>query len=322
MGETGSVFNDTPVLTKKTIFMQNLEFTLQGEGLNRNRQLVSRGQVQGYHNKPLPVNISGKAKKGDIAGLKKAQYCNLIESLGDYRSRFTIGFEVEKNSLHRGAVREYELFCGFEQDGSCGYEAVTHILPLVPASTWRNKVFDMMHKASRIIEDTFSPSNQKRNGHYTCGGHITLAVDGLDGDDLRKLVRINSGIVYALFRNRLNNSYCGYNKRMESYADCTNWHSKYQVALVKDNCLEFRLPSKFESVKQMIRRYELMHELVDFSVNKPNGSHETFLKGIRPIILSMYNGDQAKTDEILELARKFRKFILTGIAEVEIRQYL
>jgi len=57
-------------------------------------------------------------------------------------------------------------------------------------------------------------------------------------------------------------------------------------------------------------------------VNKPNGSHETFLKGIRPIILSMYNGDQAKTDEILELARKFRKFIIEGRAEVEIRQYL
>jgi len=99
-------------------------------------------------------------------------------------------------------------------------------------------------------------------------------------------------------------------------------HHKYQVALVKGNCLEFRLPSRFESVKQMIRRYELMHELVDFSVNKPNGSHEAFLKTIRPIIKSMYNGDDTKTEEVLELARKFRKFILTGTAEVEIRQYL
>jgi hypothetical protein len=316
MGETGSVFNDTPVLTKNHFSMQvqGIQYKLTGE--------TARGSVASYHRKPDPINLSKGAKHSDIAGLKKAQRGNFVESLGDFHSKFTIGFEVEKNSLHRGAVREYELFCGFENDGSCGYEAVTHILPLVPASTWRNKVFDMMHKASRIIDDTFSPSNQKRNGHYTCGGHITLAVDGLSGDDLRKLVRINSGIVYALFRNRLNNSYCGYNKRMEAYADCTNWHSKYQVALVKGNCLEFRLPSKFESVKQMIRRYELMHELVDFSVNKPNGSHETFLKGIRPIILSMYNGDQSKTDEILELARKFRKFILTGSAEVEIRQYL
>jgi hypothetical protein len=72
----------------------------------------------------------------------------------------------------------------------------------------------------------------------------------------------------------------------------------------------------------MIRRYELFHELVDFSVNKPNGSHEAFLKTIRPIIKSMYNGDDAKTDEVLELARHFQKFILTGAAHESIRQYL
>ena len=302
--------------------MKNLEFTLHGDGLNRYNQVVSRGQVQGYHNKPHPVDISGKAKKGDIAGLKKAQRGNFVESLGDYRSKFTIGFEVEKNSLHRGAVKEYELFCGFEIDGSCGYEAVTHILPLVPASTWRTKVFDMMHKAEKIIDDRFSRSNEKRGTHYKCGGHITLGVDGLSGDDLRKLVRINSGIVLAMFRRRLTNQFCSYNKRMQSYSECRSWDSKYQVALVKDNCFEFRLPSKFESVKQMIRRYELFHELVDFSVNKPNGSHEAFLKTIRPIIKSMYNGDDAKTDEVFELARHFQKFILDGVAHESIRQYL
>jgi hypothetical protein len=294
--------------------VQGIQYTLTGE--------TARGSVASYHRKPDPINLSKGAKHSDIAGLKKAQRGNFVESFGDFRSKFTIGFEVEKNILHRGAVKEYELFCGFETDGSCGYEAVTHILPLVPASTWRTKVFDMIHKAERIIDDRFSPSNQKRGSHYKCGGHITLAVDGLSGDDLRKLVRINSGIILALFRNRLTNDFCGYNKRMESYGECNNWHSKYQVALVKGECLEFRLPSKFESVKQMIRRYELMHELVDFSVNKPNGSHEAFLKTIRPIVKSMYNGDDAKTDEILELARKFRKFILTGSADVEIRQYL
>jgi hypothetical protein len=288
-----------------------IEYKITGES--------SRGAISSYHHKPDPINLSKGAKSSDIAGLKKAQRGNFIESFGDYRSKFTIGFEVEKNSLHRGAVREYELFCGFENDGSCGYEAVTHILPLVPASTWRTKVFDMMHKASRIIEDTYSPSDRR------CGGHITIAVDGLGGDEVRKLVRVNCGIVYALFRKRLTNSYCGYNRTMLGCNDSGHvggWHSKYQIALVKGNCLEFRLPSRFESVKQMIRRYELFHELVDFSVNKPNGSHEAFLKTIHPIIKSMYNGDDAKTDEILELARHFRKFILTGVAHESIRQYL
>ena len=288
--------------------MQGITYNLTGER--------SRGRVASYHHKPSPNNLSRGAKSSDISNLKKAQRGNFIESFGDFRSKFTIGFEVEKNSLHRGAVKEYELFCGFETDGSCGYEAVTHILPLLPQSTWRTKVFDLMHKAEKIIDDRFSPSDRR------CGGHITIAVDGLSGDDLRKAVRGNCGIIFALFRKRLSNSYCGYNKRMQDSTECSNWHHKYQTALVKGNCLEFRLPSRFESVKQMMRRYELFYEVVNFSINKPNGSHEALLKLVKPILLSMYNGEAEKVDEVLKLARHFRKYILTGSIHPDIASYL
>lgn len=287
---------------------QGISYQLTGE--------TQRGRVAHYHGKPSPNNLSRGAKSSDIVNLKKAQRGNFIESFGDYRSKFTIGFEVEKNSLHRGAVKEYELFCGFETDGSCGYEAVTHILPLLPHSTWRTKVFDMMHKAEKIIDDRFSPSDSR------CGGHITLAVDGVDGQSLRKALRVNCGIILALFRNRLKNSYCSYNKRLQDYSETTNWHNKYQTALVKGNCIEFRLPSRFQSVKQMMRRYELFHELVDFSINKPNGSHEAFLKKIKPILLSMYNGEAEKVEEVVGLSRHFRKFILTGAIHPDIEQYV
>ncbi len=288
--------------------MQGIQYNLTGE--------TSRGRVAHYHGKPSPNNLSRGAKSSDISNLKKAQRGNFIESFGDFRSKFTIGFEVEKNSLHRGAVKEYELFCGFETDGSCGYEAVTHILPLLPQSTWRTKVFDLMHKAEKIIDDRFSPSDRR------CGGHITIAVDGLSGDDLRKAVRGNCGIIFALFRKRLSNSYCGYNKRMQDSTECSNWHSKYQTALVKGNCLEFRLPSRFESVKQMMRRYELFYEVVNFSINKPNGSHEALLKLVKPILLSMYNGEAEKVDEVINLAKHFRKYILTGAIHPDIASYL
>ena len=288
--------------------MQGIQYNLTGE--------TSRGRVASYHHKPSPNNLSRGAKSSDISNLKKAQRGNFIESFGDFRSKFTVGFEVEKNSLHRGAVKEYELFCGFETDGSCGYEAVTHILPLLPQSTWRTKVFDIMHKAEKIIDDRFSPSDRR------CGGHITIAVDGLSGDDLRKAVRGNCGIIFALFRKRLSNSYCGYNKRMQDSTECSSWHHKYQTALVKGGCLEFRLPSRFESVKQMMRRYELFYEVVNFSINKPNGSHEALLKLVKPILLSMYNGEAEKVDEVLKLARHFRKYILIGSIHPDIASYL
>jgi len=290
----------------------------------------SRGQVAHYHGKPSPLNLNKTAHKVDIAGLKAVEQRTAINFDGaNFESRFTVGMEVEKNVLHRGAVREYELFCGFERDSSCGYEAVTHILPLLPAGKWRTKVFDMMHKAERIIDDRFSPSDKR------CGGHITIGVEGMTGDEVRQAMRKNCGIILSLFRKRLNSKYCGSNRRLQargeeginSWSGCYEYrsdeiHGKYQTALVKYNCYEFRVPSRFESVKQMMRRYELFYEVVNFSINKPNGSYESLLKILKPIVLSMYNGDVDKCEEVIKLSRHFQKFILTGVIHEEIAEFL
>jgi hypothetical protein len=293
-------------LTIKTIkVMQNgIEYKITGQR--------ERGEVAGYHRKPQPLFLN-KSKYGvDVSGLKKVDQKAIKFDGIEFASKYTIGFEVEKNQLSRNAVREYELFCGFERDGSCGYEAVTHVLPLLPAGQWRTKVYDMMHKAEKIIDDRFSPSDRR------CGGHITIAVDGIDGAELLRQVRKNAGIVLALFRHRLTNRFCGDNRRMETdfYGD------RYQVALVKGVCLEFRLPSRFESVKQMMRRYELMFHLVDFSIQNPNGSFDTFMKRVQPVILSMYNGDADKANKVMTLAKHFQKYINTGEVSDSIREYL
>ena len=280
-----------------------------------------RAVVHHYHRKPEFREMQKGAKSSDIAQLKNADKRNLVQVGSDFNSRFTIGMEIEKNQLSRGAVREYELLCGFERDGSCGYEAVTNILPLLPASTWRNKVYDMMHKASRIIEDANSPSDKRY------GGHISLGVEGMDGDELMKLVRKNSGILYAMYRHRLQNMYCRYNIRMEDGRD--NWaglpvgnSSKYHVCLNKGKVIEFRLPARFQSVKQMMRRYEMMYELLDFSVNNPNGSFKTFLKKCEPILMAMYDRNQAKVNEIMTLAESFQKYIKTGKVTEDIKPWL
>jgi hypothetical protein len=276
-----------------------------------------RGQVASYHSKPSPLFLNKSKHAVDIAGLKPAQQRTAIKfESGEYESKFTIGFEVEKNQLSRNAVREYELFCGFERDGSCGYEAVTHVLPLLPAGGWRTKVYDMMHKAEKIIDDRFSPSDRR------CGGHITIACEGMSGDALREAIRKNCGIVLALFKKRVTNGYCQYNSRMQNSTESTNWHHKYQLALVKGACLEFRVPSRFQSVKQMMRRYELMYEIVNYSVGTPNGSHDGLLKKIKPIIVSMYNGNEDDANEVLRLSKLFRAYILKGEVHQDIAQYV
>jgi hypothetical protein len=278
----------------------------------------NRDTICGYHQSPYPHFLNKTGFKSDIQALKKSAMKSLTFEGREWVSRFTIGFEVEKNSFHRNAVKEYELLKGFERDASCGYEAITHVLPLLPAGTWRTKVFDMMHKAERIIDDRYSPSDEKDyDGNYKCGGHITLGVAGMSGSDLMEATRKYSGIMYAMFRKRLKNKYCRENNRME----WSHYGSRYQVCLRKDHTIEFRLPSKVESVKQMMRRYELCYEILDYSVNV-KGSFANFIKRITPLVVSMYNGDEAKAKMVLGLAVEFQDYINMGVKTERIRDFI
>lgn len=276
----------------------------------------ARARVNRYHGCDASLEHHKGAKNSDIATLKWNERRNILEdeqNQGDFKSRFAVGFEVEKNRFHRGSVVEYPLFAGFERDSSCGYEAVTHILPLLPRGKWRNKVFNMMHEARTIIEDEFSPSNRK------CGGHITVSVDGMDGYELMDAMRKNCGILLALFRHRLGNGYCNKNITMRHEQNSRRRvkmmggrHHKYTVAKPMRHALEFRLPSRFQSVKQMMRRYEMMYVIVDHSINSPRGSHKSLLNKLKPILMSMYEQDETKVLEMMELAEAFRKTIVSN----------
>lgn len=72
----------------------------------------------------------------------------------------------------------------------------------------------------------------------------------------------------------------------------------------------------------MFRRYELMYEIVDFSIEKPNGRFSTLLNKVKPIILSMYEGDTAKVDMILSLAKDFYKFVKDGTISSNIEEFI
>tara|TARA_R110001606_G_scaffold219530_1_gene367344 strand:- start:34 stop:984 length:951 start_codon:yes stop_codon:yes gene_type:complete len=280
-----------------------------------------RATMQSYHRSPSPRDHSKGAKDGDIANLKSASKRNLITLDGNTETRFTIGMEVEKARFQRGAVREYSLFAGFERDSSCGYEAVTNILPLLPSGKWRNKVFNMMFEARNIIEDSKSPSDLK------CGGHITIGVQGMSGAEVMKAVRKNMGIVYALFYKRLNNGYCRSNltmldKNEVQGSDMMNGFGRYSAVLDKGATIEFRLVSRFQSVKQMMRRYELMYELLDFSINNPNGSHNSFLNKVMPIVKSMYNGDMEMVEQKMSMAKAFRTMIIKNKVNRDVINYV
>ncbi len=276
--------------------MRNLQSNI-GVQFTNIGDTARRGEMSGYHRSPDTI-FRLAATADDVKGLKPSDKLNV----DDNKAKFAIGFEVEKISLRRGAVMEYPLFKGFEEDGSCGYEAVTHVLPLVGRSMWRTKVFNMFAEAKHIIDEEYSPSD------YTCGGHMTFSVQGMYGHQLMDAVRPFSGIIYALFRKRLTNRYCSGNIEMLSDFGC----EKYTVCKINDYSLEFRVPSRITSVKCMIDRYRLMYTMLDFAINQPNARLSKFHRAIRPIILSMYEGNVQKADAILGLAVHFTQFLKTG----------
>lgn len=295
---------------KTTQIMRNLNNT--GHKFECIGDTDIRGEIVGYGSKAEAIKIN-KALPLDFNGIRMQDRKNVLFDGVEATSKFTIGFEVEKNTFHRGCVKEYPLFCGFERDGSCGFEAVTHVLPLLGKSYWRTKVFNMFHEAQRVIEDSYSPSD------VSCGGHITVGVEGMDGADLMERMRKFVPILYAIFRKRLANTFCYGNPQMVDTRGGVGINinvGKYSVALNKHFGVEIRLPSRVTSVKQMIRRYELMYHIVDFAVNHPNATYNRFIRTIEPILLSMYNQDADKVTQLVELSKHFRKFIFTGKVDI------
>ena len=168
---------------------------------NRNGRTVSRTVVQGYQQSPNPENYASTPFEVDLRGLNARQRAGNISRVCEsgqyvYKAKFTIGMEVEKSRISREVLRGSELqnFCqlmkGIERDGSCGLEAITNILPLVPSSVWRNKMFNLMYQADTLIDEAYSQSDEmNQTGSYMCGGHITVSSTEHTASELNSLMR-------------------------------------------------------------------------------------------------------------------------------------
>jgi hypothetical protein len=260
-----------------------------------NDDVPNRGRLVGYHCKPA-VRLLLSALTHDIKSLPRKDRQSIMDA---DECRYTIGFEIEKTRFKRGAIKRYPLFCGFERDGSCGVEAVTNVLPLLPQSEWRTKVFSLFYDAEKIIDSSHSPTD------FSCGGHITVGIKGMRGEEILQRLRPFIGIVYALWRKRLKNGYCSSNLNLRTHDEyfsdeqrCYNGYgSRYKAVLPKGNCLEFRLVNRVDSVEQMIRRYELFYTLVRES-GKRGMTIQKMWKKCLPIVSMMYKSDFDTQDEL------------------------
>ncbi len=267
----------------------------------------SRARQYGYHGGANPRDLS-LVTRADFKGVKSRYFKEVDAGKKYVRSNFTIGFEVEKTDIDSSARKEYALFKGYESDSSLSSggnsgEAITNILPLVPMGYLRNKVMNMIVNASPVLDSPYDIS---------CGGHITIRVEGLNSQQLRQRMRAHAGIVYALYKGRLSRNTCNGNIFLEY-----NRTNRGVTTCKGNGLLEWRLPSAISSTGSFIRRYELFFELVDIAVNSPNARFNTAVKRVRPILERMYTRgdgsiDSARVNSIVDYALDFQKLIDTG----------
>jgi len=310
---------------------------------NRRGETIRRNRVAHYGHGCEEVKLNVTRYKVDLKGMNTKQIkTNITRRLESeqnvYTSKFAIGFEIEKNTLSRNVLsgsRELlglfpTLFSAIENDGSVshngsdGYEAITNILPLIPSSKWRNKIFNLMHESRYFVEEEHSTSDGMSNNAYKCGGHVSISSeDYTNSKHFLEAVRPYIGIIYAMNRKRLANQFCcgNINAPVNPVDAITRVDRKYNALNLKSHgVLEFRIWSRVTSVNQLKNRYNLMHEIVEAS--RTLKTKAAFNSRIRPILLRMYDNDMRKVDRILKLAKSFDKMLTRNVIDEHVLPFI
>jgi hypothetical protein len=237
---------------------------------------------------------------GNIRDYNSGLYYNFYGEHDAYQ----IGFEVEKNSIggmdSRGEwVGERPLFAGVETDGSCGVEAISHVYSLTDAG---QKWFeDHVEKSSDWLDEDCDSR---------CGGHVNLSGKKVNLDNIRRL----SGLVYALYRFRLNNSYACENKNLK------NDGVKYSaIRMKKSNLAEFRLVSRVQSAHQIVWRFKFFRLFAECLEGEK--SFRYLLEKSRPLMREAYSCPH-KRAEIRQLAKHFNTYLNQGIIHSSIQKFI
>lgn len=218
-------------------------------------------------------------------------------------SGWDIGFEVEKTEVgdcseSSEVVEEQALFCGWEEDGSCGVEGITHVYGL-------HEKYDLFRshvKSSWYVDGPTSDS---------CGGHVNVSrQSGLTLEDVRPYV----GLIYALYRERLNNTYSRNNKQLNHY----DREDGYTAIKAKNShLLEFRLVDKVNDGADLLWRFKLFQILSKAIERK--WSYEHYLKMNRELFSQSFDKDEIS--EHFSMSRKFRKWLMDGKTDEKIASY-
>lgn len=215
-----------------------------------------------------------------------------------------IGFEVEKKQINGcDSSGEYigirPLFCGVETDSSCGVEAITHIYSLDDEG-WQEFQHHVARSEDWLEEEVDS----------SCGGHVNVSGANVNLENIRRY----AGLLYALYRFRLNNSYSCCDKGLRGSSD------RYcPIRMKRTGLAEFRLVSRVKNAWQIKWRFRLFRLMMD-CLDK-GASFRHFMEKARPLMREAYP-DKGRRAEIRMLARHFNRYLQEGVIHHSISKFV
>ena len=187
-----------------------------------------------------------------------------LKKFYDESDDYLIGLEIEKvdeNLVQVGDAWEILANTGWskECDGSLGQNGFEMVSPTLPLF----KTEKIKEVCEPVLEWINSGSNVK------CGGHITISKSDLTSRELLKSFKQFVPIIYALYPQRLNNTYCAAKvwKRLFSY------NEKYQSFYMKDGnytkggMVEIRVPNRVRNIEVLLWRVQLIQYLIKEKCN-------------------------------------------------------
>jgi hypothetical protein len=170
-------------------------------------------------------------------------------------SKYTIGFEVEKDCLDNGdqeagsLIEQQPLFSHWETDSSCGIEGITNVYSL--------------DNYEKFFDDACDSKYIDLNTNNRCGGHINFA--HRENKMQYWHIRPWLGLIFSMWKKRLTNQYASCNKKLNPYRG-TDHHYGALVEkgrLRSNTRFELRLPNRVKDRACILRRFKLMQALAE-----------------------------------------------------------
>jgi hypothetical protein len=235
-------------------------------------------------------------------------------------SKVKFGIEVEKEDIDAlESIYHDDLFddtdWAKEKDGSLnsdGYELVSPTYDLMNLSKFY-KALENKHIARHI------------NGDYSdsCGGHITVSVDGYSASELYEGMTGFFPLIYGLYPKRTTQNYCKAKcKRTMGMSP-----DKYSAFYIKRGMLESRIFPAFRDVDNVKWRIELMQivisninasesEVLKMLVNRNSRLHKHIVKMYKASSRDVSESLMALCDRFVQYAQQYNHVNLNIALEV------